>query len=90
MKNTEEKPQKWFNGLDPFAILERVRLLAEEWQHRSTRDGEACKVANYAHRDFYRLQTDIEKSIDEMTEGLLKQEQEKPVLGGSEIEKETI
>jgi len=67
--------QKWFNGLDPFAILERVRLLAEEWAFRSGFKGSSID-ADRAAEDFKRLQTDIEKSIDEMTEGLLKQEQE--------------
>jgi len=37
---------------------------------------QAVKVAEAAAEDFRRIQHEIEASLDEMTEGLLKQEQE--------------
>lgn len=67
--------------MDTLEILSRVRMMAEHWGGAAINMAPVATEKETAIRksaamDFRIIQTEIEKSLDEMTDGLLKQEQE--------------
>lgn len=52
-------------------ILARVKNLAEEWEMR--RGNTQTKYAGWAAEDFKRLQTDIEKSLEEQGDRMMEE-----------------
>ncbi|MES2367583.1 MAG: hypothetical protein V4563_17035, partial [Pseudomonadota bacterium] len=67
--------------MNTLETLERLKLFTEDWAVEVNRlcgspRGEAYRLACKAYFDFKSIKVQIEKSLDEMTEGLLKQEQE--------------
>ena len=65
--------------MDRLEILSKVKKLADEWKGKTSFnvDFEAMMYIEAAASDLLELQQEIENSLDEEAEGLLKQEQEK-------------
>lgn len=65
--------------MNTLEILERLKLFTEDWGVETNRlcgndKSEAFRLARKAYFDFKSLKVQIEKSLDEMAEGMEKQE----------------
>lgn len=69
--------------MNRLAILARVKALAGEWGERQrwATNSEAWRVTTNACEDLRRLQTDIEKSLDEEADAMFEEHQKAEEAG---------